>query len=105
MDIVKIAEIITASLVILGFLWNVFSQYMKFKNYDKRIKTLSREMEDLRTENIARMQSMMAEQCLQTRLFDAVLDGLEQLGCNHTVPKARKELNEFLNERAHEVKI
>ena len=102
-QIVEIAKVITAAGVVVGLLWNIFTQYMKFKNYDKRIKALSIEIEELRTENIARMQSMMAEQCLQTRLFDAVLDGLEQLGCNHSVPKARRELNEFLNERAHEV--
>lgn len=83
--IVEIAKIITAVGVIATFMWNIFMQFMKFKMYDKKIKALT------------------AEQCLQTRLFDAVLDGLEQLGCNHSVPDARKELNDFLNERAHEV--
>ena len=31
----------------------------------------------------------------------ACLDGLEQLGCNHSVPVAKKELEEHLNSAAH----
>ena len=96
--IIKAGQIVAAIGIIGGFTWNICLQYMKFKMYDKRIKALT------------------AEQCLQTRVLDAVLDGLEQLGCNHSVPDARKdvdsfrsvltakkELNDFLNERAHEV--
>lgn len=32
----------------------------------------------------------------------ACLDGLQQLGCNHTVPEAKTKLDKYLNERAHE---
>lgn len=96
--IIKAGQVIIAIGAIAGFTWSICLQFMKFKLYDQRIKALT------------------AEQCLQTRVLDAVLDGLEQLGCNHSVPDARKdvdafrdvltakkELNAFLNERAHEV--
>jgi len=96
--LIKASQVVGAILVIGGFAWNICLNFMKFKMYDKRIKALT------------------AEQCLQTRVLDAILDGLEQLGCNHSVPDARKdvgafrdvltakkELNDFLRERAHEV--
>jgi len=96
--LIKASQVAGAILVIGGFAWNICLNFMKFKMYDKRIKALT------------------AEQCLQTRVLDAILDGLEQLGCNHSVPDARKdvgafrdvltakkELNDFLRERAHEV--
>lgn len=31
----------------------------------------------------------------------ACLDGLQQLGCNHSVPKAREKLEKHLNTEAH----
>ena len=102
--IIGIAGLITALGVIIGLLWKIFSEYKKFISYDARINELDKKIDDNNTETQAKMQSIMAEQCLQTRIFDAVLDGLEQLGCNHSVPAARKELYEFLNERGHEVK-
>ena len=42
------------------------------------------------------------EQRLTITALKACLDGLTQLGCNHTVPSARAELDGWLNEQAHE---
>lgn len=115
--IIGIAGLITALGVIIGLLWKIFSEYKKFTSYDTRINELDKKIDDNNTETTARTQSIMAELVLHTKLFDAVLDGLEQLGCNHSVPQAReeieayrpvdtakKDLQSFLNERAHEVK-
>lgn len=33
--------------------------------------------------------------------LSAALDGLEQLGANHTVPKAKEKLEKYLNQAAH----
>lgn len=101
--IIAIASVLSALGVILGLMWKIFKEYKKVIDYDSRINQLDKKIDDNNTETQAKMQSIMAEQCLQTRIFDAVLDGLEQLGCNHSVPAARKELYEFLNERGHEV--
>ena len=49
-------------------------------------------------EEIAQMK---AEQRVLTTGVLACLDGLEQLGCNHSVPKAKNLLEEHLNEVAH----
>lgn len=114
--IIAIAGVISALGVILGLMWKIFKEYKKVIDYDSRINELDKKIDDNNTETIARTQSIMAELVLHTKLFDAVLDGLEQLGCNHSVPQAReeieayrpvetvkKELQSFLNERAHEV--
>lgn len=48
------------------------------------------------------IQKMKQEQKLVYTGLCACLDGLEQLGCNHSVPKAKAELEEWINEQAHE---
>lgn len=49
----------------------------------------------------ARVRELKTETGLLCRGLLACLDGLEQLGANHSVPAARKEINDYLNERAH----
>lgn len=48
------------------------------------------------------MKRVKQEQKLVYTGLCACLDGLEQLGCNHTVPKAKRKLENFINEQAHE---
>ena len=43
----------------------------------------------------------LEERRLLMRGVMACLDGLEQQGCNHTVPSTKNEINEYLNEQAH----
>nr|WP_295277629.1 hypothetical protein [uncultured Blautia sp.] len=43
----------------------------------------------------------LKERRLLMRGVMACLDGLEQQGCNHTVPSTKNEINEYLNEQAH----
>lgn len=102
--IIGVAGTITALGVIIGLLYKIFTKYKEFECHGEQIKALDKKIDDLNSDTIARLQSVMAEQCLQTTVLDAVLDGLEQLGCNHSVPQARKELNDYLNQKAHEVK-
>lgn len=45
--------------------------------------------------------NIKGEQALSFEAMAACLDGLEQLGCNHTVPKAKKALEDYLNKLAH----
>lgn len=42
------------------------------------------------------------EQCLLTYGILACLDGLQQLGCNHSVPETRAKIEKHINKAAHE---
>lgn len=49
------------------------------------------------------IQHLKKEMSLLVMGIDACLDGLEQQGCNHTVPKTRKMIQNYLNEQAHDL--
>lgn len=51
----------------------------------------------------AKVRSLEEEDCLLCYGISACLDGLEQLGANHSVPKAKAELEKHLNKKAHGV--
>ena len=87
-DIKLLAEIITACGVILGAVLTVY------KFYDS-----TNRQNAAQNEKIKRIQS---EQTLICYALSACLDGLEQLGANHTVPKAREKLDKHLNKAAHD---
>lgn len=48
------------------------------------------------------VESIKKEQKLMVNALNACLDGLSQLGCNHTVTETREKLNKYINEHAHE---
>ncbi len=47
------------------------------------------------------LQAIRAENCLLSFGLSACLDGLMQLGANHTVPLAKEKLDKHLNKVAH----
>ncbi len=47
------------------------------------------------------LMNMKEENTLICFALSACLDGLEQLGANHTVPKAKDKLDKYLNRQAH----
>lgn len=47
------------------------------------------------------IKQLKEENTLICYALSACLDGLEQLGANHTVPKARDKLDKYLNVQAH----
>ena len=57
---------------------------------DSCCATLQKDVINLKKENGLTMRAMLA-----------CLDGLEQLGCNHSVTKTKKDLENWLNELAH----
>ena len=77
---------IAAVIALLGYL---------FKGYDfvKRQK-----------EQDADIKSIKEEQSLIVSSLRACLDGLEQLGANHTVPAAKNEIDKYLIKKAHGLK-
>lgn len=82
--IIKAAAIITASATIITMLFTFFKWLKKQEKQDEDIKSLKKETEII---------------CYG---LSAVLDGLTQLNCNHTVPKAKADLEKYLNEKAHQ---
>lgn len=99
--VVAIAKLITSFGVIAALLWNIFRQYQKWESYDKKITDTNKRIDDLQTEVGAKMQQIQAEQCMQTYVLQAVLDGLHQLNCNGEVTKASEKLNKYINKKAH----
>lgn len=78
-----IAEIISSATVIFGVIFACYRRYLKQNKQDEDIK------------------AMKDENALICFALQACLDGLEQLGANHSVPKAKEKLEKHLNKLAH----
>ena len=81
--IITIAAVISALSVIFGVVFAVYRWYLKQEKQDK---------------DIARIKE---EDTLIVFALSACLDGLQQLGANHTVPIAKDKLDKYINQRAH----
>lgn len=83
-DFITIVSGITSVGVLIGMLFTLFRWLNKQKKQDTDIRGIKKEM-------------TLICFCMQ-----ACLDGLEQLGANHTVPVAKEKLEKHLNKMAHE---
>ena len=81
--IITAAAIITALGVIFGVVFAVYRWYLKHEKQDK---------------DTARIKE---EDTLIVFALSACLDGLQQLGANHTVPIAKDKLDKYINQQAH----
>lgn len=81
--LINCASIITALGVTGGIILGIYRWILRQNKQDEEIK------------------KMKEEQCLLTYGILACLDGLEQLGCNHTVPTTKEKINKHLNKQAH----
>lgn len=81
--IISAAALIGAIGAIFGLIFAVYRWYLR-QNKD--------------TEEIKRLKK---ENTLICYALSACLDGLIQLGANHTVPKAKDKLDKYLNQSAH----
>lgn len=81
--IITAAAIITSLGVIFGVVFAVYRWYLKQEKQDK---------------DIARIKE---EDTLIVFALSACLDGLQQLGANHTVPIAKDKLDKYINQQAH----
>lgn len=75
---------IAAIVALLGYLFKVYDFVKRQKEQDKDIKAIKK------------------ENSLIVYSLRACLDGLQQLGANHTVPEAKKKLDDYINEQAHQ---
>lgn len=92
--------IITAGAVVTACL-TVFGVGRSFAKYLCSVKDRARtraEHSTVQDKDIARLKE---ENQLICYGLSAALDGLEQLGANHSVPIAKNKLQKYLNEQAH----
>ena len=81
--IITIAAVIGALGVIFGVVFAVYRWYLKQEKQDKDIAHIKE------------------EDTLIVFALSACLDGVQQLGANHTVPIAKDKLDKYINQRAH----
>ena len=92
--IITAGAVIGAIFTIFGVVFAVYRWYLKQEAQNGAIDSLrnkhNEDIDDIKAEQRVICESMLA-----------CLDGLEQLGCNHSVPKAKAKLEEHLNKAAH----
>lgn len=93
--IITAGKVLGAILAIGGALFAVFRWYLD----QKHLKTEIAELKAQHNDDIHHIKKECTVICYG---LDACLDGLEQLGCNHSVPEARTALQKHLNIQAHE---
>ena len=116
-DIIKLSKIIGALTVILGLIIGVYKIYDKITDkqdaHDREIKAMKEEHEQqmmmlkaendsLRKEHQSEIKKINKENTVMCYALLACLDGLEQLGANHSVPEAKNMLSKHLNKAAHD---
>lgn len=82
-DLKLVAEVIGILLTIGGVLYGIFKWVTAMNNQK------------------AELERVKGENSIICKALFACLDGLEQLGANDVVPKAKRELNDYINELAH----
>ena len=90
--IIAIASLITAVTVIITAFTKIHKWFLKQEKQDVEIKKI-------KAEDIPHLKE---EQRIICTGVLACLDGLEQLGCNHSVPLAKAQLEEHINKVAHQ---
>ena len=93
--IITIAGVITALGVIIGVFIKCYNWYLAQKKQGETIE----ELKDQHNDDVSQLRQ---EFRIVIRGLSACLDGLIQQGCNHDVPEAKKKLDEYLNQQAHE---
>lgn len=105
--IIKIAGLLTALGTIIGLILKVHKFYLRQLEQDKSIAKLQKEqgkaVEKLQEEYKKDIKQMKEENALICYSISACLDGLQQLGANHTVPTAKEKLEDYLNKAAHDI--
>ena len=93
--IITAGSVLTALGVIFGLVLKIHSWVIKQNDQSEEIEALKKHHE----EDLSRVKT---ENKLVCEALSACLDGLQQLGANHTVPLAKAKLDKYLNEQAHE---
>lgn len=89
--IITTAAVIAAAIAIVGYYNKVYSWVKHQEEQDKRMDKIERAATTERK-----------ELTLIVYALSACLDGLGQLGANHTVPVAKDKLDKYINKQAHQ---
>lgn len=81
---ITITTFLTAVGGLFAVILKVHKWYLRQEQQDKDIKAIKK------------------EQSLMYLGIVACLDGLQQMGCNHTVPDTKQKLEDYINEQAHQ---
>ena len=100
--IVAIVAGITAIIAVIKWINGVHDKMKSWDNHAVQIRDLEARMTDRQTDIEAKLQEIKAEQYLLTSSMLAVLDGLKQLNCNGNVSRAYSDLEQYINEKAHD---
>ena len=90
-NIITAGAVITAIGTILGVVYKLHKAMDRHERFIERHEKSEQELKIVKQEQ----ELMFSALC-------ACLDGLEQLGANHTVPITKARLENWLNKRAHE---
>ena len=93
--IITIGGGVSALGLLLSIILKVYKRLLKQDAQANEIASLKKQHED----DVHRLKE---ENCLICFALSAGLDGLQQLGANHTVPVAKEKLDKYLNQQAHE---
>ena len=100
--IVAIVAGITAIIAVIKWITGVHDRMKTWDGYAVQIRDLEARMTDRQTDIEAKLQEIKAEQYILTSSMLAVLDGLKQLNCNGNVSRAYNDLEQYINEKAHD---
>ena len=95
--VIYAASFIGALIAIFAFIKKGFKWFSKPEELEAEIKALREKHEN-------DMQESNEERQLICFALSACLDGLQQLGCNHTVTEAKNMMDKHLNKKAHAYK-
>ncbi len=93
--ILTVGSVAAAIGTLFGLIFKVHKWYL-------RQEQQTVEISNLRKQHAQDMKRVNDEDALICYSLFACLDGLQQLGANHTVPVAKDKLDKYLNQRAHE---
>lgn len=89
--------------------WDQYEQNLKeerdkiYKKYDTTLTELENKIDENHCDTEAKIQELRAEMLMMTKCMSAVLDGLKQLNCNGSVTEMKKNLDEFLMQKAYDL--
>lgn len=88
--IITLGAVVSAIVLILGILFKFYKFYLEQGEQSEEIAEIKQDQKDMKIEQRLIIESLLS-----------IHDGLEQLGCNHTVPEGKRRLQDYLNEQAH----
>lgn len=93
-DVITAVAVLTAVGTLLAWLFRGHNWFLEQQNQSKKIRALEERHK-------ADMEESNEERQLICYCLVACLDGLQQLGANHSVPIARDKMEKHLNRKAH----